>query len=107
MQHDPTDYKAEARRKADEETQKRIATEQERDDYRWLLGDPRGRRIMWELLSSCGLYRTSFVHSGSQTAFNEGMRNIGLMLNDRVLTHAPETWIQMQSEAREGALNKS
>lgn len=101
--NDPTNHRQELARQAEEETRRRIRIEQERDDYKWLLADPRGRRIMWELLSACGLYRTSFHSSGSQTAFNEGMRNIGIMLNARVIEHAPETWIQMSTEAREAS----
>lgn len=104
---DYTDPREEAKRKADEETRQRIATEQERDDYKWLMSDPRGRRIMWGIISFCGVYRTSFHTSGSQTAFNEGMRNTGLMLNDKICTYTLDSALQMQNEAREGAVNKS
>jgi hypothetical protein len=56
---------------------------------------------MWEWLGSTGLYRTSFHSSGSVTAFNEGQRNIGLMLNAAILDHCPEQWAVMQREATE------
>ena len=54
---------------------------------------------MWDWLAFCGVYRTSMTGS-SQTFFNEGQRNVGLMLQDQVLTHAPESYFAMLMESR-------
>lgn len=48
------------------------------DDIKWVMSDLRGRRFMTELFRRCGKDMTSFT-GNSQTFFNEGQRNVGLM----------------------------
>jgi len=60
----------------------------ELDDLKWLMGNKRGRRVVWRLLRSAGVYRLSFdPHNASVTAFNEGQRNQGLRLLAIVQEH--------------------
>lgn len=68
------------------------------EDIRWLMSDKRGRRIMWRLLAEAGVYRTSFNNSGSVTAFNEGKRQIGLVLIGEVNEHAANQFLVMLKE---------
>lgn len=70
------------------------------EDIRWLMSSPRGRRLVWWLLGKCGVNRTSFNNSGSVMAFNEGQRNIGLMLQAEVLESSPESYMTMLNEQR-------
>jgi len=70
------------------------------DDIKWLLSSPRGRRIVWWLLSITGVFRTSFNASGSTTFFNEGGRNIGLQLLAKVQEHCMERYVEMLNEQR-------
>jgi len=44
--------------------------------------------------------RTSFNNSGSVMAFNEGQRNIGLMLQAEVLEANPDAYMTMLTEQR-------
>jgi len=56
---------------------------------------------MWSLMSRCGIFRTSFDReSATQTAFNEGERNIGLMLQDDILSASPEAYLKMTQESK-------
>lgn len=74
----------------------------ERDDWRWLLGDPRGRRIVWSLLEGAGVFRSSFSAGQSdQTAFNEGGRNTGLRILTHVMEADADAFLTMQRDARE------
>jgi hypothetical protein len=90
----------------DEEEQHEAQRQQENarktlvEDIRWLMSRPRGRRIVWWLLGKCGVSRTSFNNSGSVMAFNEGQRNIGLMLQAEVLDASPEAYMTMLTEQR-------
>lgn len=70
------------------------------EDVRWMMSSPRGRRIVWWLLGKCGVSRTSFNNSGSVMAFNEGQRNIGLMLQGEVLDASPDAYMTMLQEHR-------
>jgi hypothetical protein len=70
------------------------------EDIKWLMSSPRGRRLVWWLLSKSGVSRTSFNNSGSVMAFNEGQRNIGLMLQAEVLEASPDSYMTMLNEQR-------
>ena len=69
-------------------------------DIKWLMSSPRGRRIVWWVLDKAGVNRTSFNNSGSVMAFNEGQRNMGLMLQAQVIELAPEAYMTMLEEQR-------
>src|SRR5471030_1460460 len=51
---------------------------QRNEDFRWLMGEQRGRRFVWDLLAKAGLFRSSLGISPKLTAFNEGRRDLGL-----------------------------
>lgn len=70
------------------------------DDIKWLMSSPRGRRLVWWLTNKAGVNRTSFSNSGSVMAFNEGQRNIGLMLQGESLEHSPDAYFTMLAEQR-------
>lgn len=68
------------------------------DDFKWLMGGKRGRRIVWRLLEKAGVFHNSFTGNALGTAFNEGKRNYGLYLMDMIHTHCPEHYTTMISE---------
>lgn len=70
------------------------------DDLRTVMSTVAGRRLMWRLLGDTGLYRLSFHPSGSQTMFNEGGRNIGLMWQSRMIDVDHALFLTMQAEAK-------
>ena len=64
------------------ELKQRIALktrEQELEDLRYLLGVPQFRRFYVRVIEMCFENRTSFT-GNAQTYFNEGMRNVSLLL---------------------------
>lgn len=93
---DADDEALDAQRKAQADNARRTHVE----DVKWLMSSPRGRRLVWWLLAKCGVNRTSFNNSGSVMAFNEGQRNIGLVLQAEVLDAAPEAYVTMLNEQR-------
>lgn len=100
MRNDPTDLRAQERdRKAAEENRK-LQRDQDGQDFKWLMSDVRGRRFVWRLLETTGVYRNSFDGS-SRTYFNEGMRNVGLMLMADIHEFSPETYAVMLKEMKE------
>lgn len=76
---------------------------QDKDDLKWILSDPKGRRFIWKYLSFCGVFRTSFT-GNSQTFFKEGERNIGLRLFDEVFEADEDAFLKMKKESK-GELN--
>ena len=102
MNHfDPLDLRGQERAKEQSEDRAKLAAQTEQDDFKWLMGSKRGRRIMWRVLERCGVYRSSFNHSGSITAFNEGARNIGLMMLSQIHSHCPDQFAVMLKEQQD------
>ena len=97
---DPTDLQAQA---DEEEAETRRLTRKQRqevEDIKWLLAHRPGRRIAWALLGDAGVFQSSFNHSGSVMAFNEGRRNLGLQMLAKIMEHAPDAFLTMQREAK-------
>lgn len=78
-----------------EEKARRLET----DDLKWLMSDKRGRRVMWRLLETTGVYRSSFT-GNSETFFREGQRNVGLRLLSDIHEHCPDAFVVMLKEHR-------
>lgn len=98
---DPLDLRGQERAKAEADERNKLASQTELDDFKWLMSSKRGRRFVWRLLEKCGVYRSSFNHSGSITAFNEGARNIGLMVLDQIHGSCPDQFSVMLKEQRD------
>lgn len=74
---------------------------EDREDLRWLLGQKRGRRIVWRLLEQAGVFRSVFNQNAMAMAFSEGRRDQGLRLLATVQTLKPEAYALMQAENTE------
>lgn len=74
------------------------AEAQARLDYRWALGDQRGRRILRAMLRWSGVEDTGPVAGIEQMAFAAGARMVGNMLRAQLRKHAPEGWVQLEAE---------
>lgn len=68
------------------------------EDMKWLMGSKRGRRIAFRLLEHTGMYRSSYSDKALLTAFNEGQRNVGLVLMAQIHEVAPESYTLMMKE---------
>ena len=76
-------------------------TEQELQDiadFKWLMGDSRGRRFMWRTMGSCRIFQGSIGPTDAITNFNEGQRNVGLLLLSQVNDLTPELYAVMAAE---------
>lgn len=68
-------------------------------DVKHLMSSREGRRFIWRMLDRTGVYRTSFT-GNSTTFFNEGMRNIGLLLMADINEACADMYVQMMMEAK-------
>lgn len=94
----PEESKEDARREA------LVESTQHASDVRRLMAEEWGRRLMWTWLEFGGAHRLTFTAGQpDQTAFNEGVRNFGLMLLASIMEHAPGQWLAMQQEAKQAA----
>lgn len=95
---DPTDLNRLEREAAAEELQARERRRKELDDLRWWLGHPQGRRLISRLLEHTGIFRSSFNHSGSVMAFNEGRRDVGLFLTAELTEASADGYMKVLKE---------
>ena len=95
--HDPTDIAGQERAANESAKRAKLLAHEEADDFKWLMGNKRGRRIVWRLLERTGVYRSSFT-GNSETFFREGMRNVGLMLMAQINTICPGHYATMLQE---------
>lgn len=92
---------------ADEEQVKKAESklkrvrERELADIHQILQSQYGRRFYWRYLTECKVFETSFSHSGSITAFNEGVRNVGLKLLTDLNEASPDSYLTMLKESKE------
>ncbi len=91
---EPVDEHEEAAEKA----RHALKRKQQVEDFKWLMAHAQGRRIVSRLLEESGVHRTSFNHSGSVMAFNEGKRHLGLYLMAEILEIAPESYVKLLKE---------
>ena len=85
----------------------RVKDRQYINDLQYVMSSPEGRRVMEDLLNRCGVGRLSFaplagadgIAAALQTAFNEGMRNIGNYYWGKLTKNLKEQWLLMTEEA--------
>ena len=91
---EPVDEREESQAKA----AAALKRKQQVEDFKWLVAHAQGRRIVSRLLEEAGVHRTSFNHSGSVMALNEGKRHVGLYLLAEILEIAPESYVRLLKE---------
>lgn len=82
--------------KEEQKIDARIAREAEKDDFKFVANDPRGQRVLRRLLEQAGIFRLSFAGENTNTtAFNEGARNVGLLLSSEIMDICPDKWVDI------------
>lgn len=80
------------------EEEARLQQMQAEQDFTWLMGDARGRRLVWAELSAARVFHTVFDQQPIQMAFNEGRRQHGLILLERIHALCPHLYPVMVQE---------
>ena len=83
---------------ADAELRNTLARDTEAADLKWLMGSKRGRRVVWRLLDTAGVFRLSFNTNALQMAFNEGNRNYGNRTLAQLQAVCPDLYALMAKE---------
>jgi hypothetical protein len=83
------------------ERKKHDLEQREKDDIKFVMDSEQGRRVVWGLLERGQVFGACFNVDPNITAFNEGQRNLALVLFQRVMTHCPDQYLKMAAEASE------
>jgi len=99
---DPYDFKKVEQEKRDNELKLLLQQQQEHRDLQWLMSSEEGRRIVWRLLSTAGVFQTTFNVDAIQMAFNEGFRHYGTTMLAEILTTHSDLYQVMVKEQDDG-----
>lgn len=94
-------YIDEEERKAELEAKQQLLAQRDIEDIQFVMGSEHGRRVIWSLLVKGQVFGACFNVEPHITAFNEGQRNLALVLFQRVMAHCPDQYLKMAAEARE------
>jgi hypothetical protein len=100
-EHDPFDLEEQAQREELVSSTARSAAELEAKDFVWLMEGPRGRRIVYRLLSRCGVFRTSFSPNAMEMARQEGLKQLGYWILSEIERLCPAFYTTMLEEKRQ------
>lgn len=95
-----TDFDNESLR-AERDAKQEILAQRDIEDIQFVMGSEKGRRVIWSVLEKGQVFGTCFNVEPHITAFNEGQRNLALVLLQRVMTHCPDQYLKMAAEASE------
>ncbi|TCD18164.1 hypothetical protein E0D81_12645 [Lelliottia amnigena] len=87
--------------RAQSERKKHDLEQREKDDIKFVMDSEQGRRVVWAMLERGKVFGACFNIDPHVTAFNEGQRNLALILLQRVMTHCPNQYLKMADEASE------
>ncbi|WKJ88765.1 hypothetical protein QZJ86_12105 [Methylomonas montana] len=85
--------------KAAREAEHRRQAILDKTDFKAIIDTAEGRRFIRRVLAECGVHKLSynFTDTGSNTAFKEGKRSIGLWLQS-LFVDCPDQYIQLLKE---------
>lgn len=97
---DPYDSRAEEAIAAEADAVERQRRALEVSDFKWLMGHRQGRRFMWRLLSTTGLYSNPYRLGAPEgdVAFRCGEQNIGQQMMSEIHSLVPERYNEMVGE---------
>ena len=81
------------------EKQARLADVQRQEVITQLMSTLAGRQYVWDKLSECHIFVTTFNGDPYQSVYMEGQRAIGLSMLSDIMIACPEQYIQAQREA--------
>ena len=88
-------------RKAELDAKQQLLAQRDIDDIQFVMGSEQGRRVIWSLLEKGQVFGACFNVDPQITAFNEGQRNLALVLFQRVMADCPDQYLKMAAEASE------
>lgn len=96
---DPLDLNAAEQRDKQRSADARNARATDDADLKWLMGTPRGRRIVWGILDRAGTFGNGFDTNAMQMARSAGKREEGIRWFGALMRVCPDLYAEMTREA--------
>ncbi|WP_287372432.1 hypothetical protein [Prosthecochloris sp.] len=94
----PLDRRGQEEHQAREEEFQRIVEETRHADFAWLMGNQRGRRLVWWFLEMGNVFETSFDTNALAMARKSGLKEQGIELWRMINEICPEKYVKMAVE---------
>lgn len=98
---EPNDEYAEERRVAHSALRAQARDVDVTNAHIYVLADKRGRQLVWDILSQCGVFNASFDRDPGVMAMKEGRRDVGIWLLAQLEGQYPGAYAQMRQEHTE------
>lgn len=85
----------------------RLADVQRLEFLRSVMSTPPGRAWIYDLLTECSIFASTFRPDASYSAFLEGTRKIGLMFLADLMKACPDQYLPMVQEANAKSINQA
>lgn len=72
--------------------------DKKRNDLKWVVSTPQGRRFYWRVMSECKSFKIAFIPDPYQTNYINGRKSVGLDLYHDLLDAEPNAFVTMQNE---------
>lgn len=86
-------------------TKAELRKERDDNDLREVLGTDAGKRLLWRLLSECGIHRDPFHTNALVMAKAVGAQSIGRFIECEIAEACPEKFLEMQLMAQQEEAN--
>lgn len=85
----------------------RLAERERQEVITSIMSTPAGRAWLWDTLSACHIFVTTFIPDSNASAFQEGRRSVGLSLLADIMAACPDYYIQAMRESNERYITNS
>ena len=103
--YDPTDIRSQERAKADTDLRNKLAKDTEEDDFTWLMGSRRGRRIVARIIERSRAGDCCFNTNALTMSFNSGRQVEGEYQVRMARRICPELYLEMMKEMNDDRNN--
>lgn len=97
---DDLDLTVRRRRKTEQANITKVESRREVEDIQWLMSEKNGRRLMFGLLETAGVFLGSFT-GDAETFYREGKRAVGLRYLAMLNSNCPDEYVLMLREHQE------
>lgn len=80
------------------EENRKLKEERERESFKYVMADKRGRQFVFSILEACNVFQHNFDTNHAIMSFKEGKRNVGLEILARSNKHTPDNYIRLLKE---------
>jgi hypothetical protein len=97
--YDPLDQAGQDKARNQSRTREKLAESTDIEDVKWMMANPRGRRLVWHILDRANLFASSFNTNSMTMARDEGAKSEARRWQILTLCHCADLYTLMLKES--------